>query len=482
MLVAQLQAGQRPEPDQRLHAAARQRRCIGAADRARPDALRVPHRRRTVVLTPLEVVGAEYFLARPTCRCPACRCPSGRAAACACASSCPPASTFSSSQARHAALLPRRLPDVACGCTSCMVGALRRRARRRARPRRRGAARSFLAGRAGRGRSATTTTRRCCRSRCAASPAPADAGVLRLSRSASCSSTSPGSAPRFAQGRRHDFEIVFLFTRHVPRSKAGRAPTTSSCTACRRSTCSSGAPTASRSNEGDDAVPPRARPHARRWTSRSSTSLACTASERRQRASRLPAALRRASTASRRRNGLLQRRARAAPAVRRGEARGAALRLHRHRDLPVAGRSARGAVRARRCGSSRCTVRCTNRDLPLVHARRAGARRPRRSTPRAGRARSASSAGPSRPRARCARGHRLAAARPAVAQLPVAARQRAASRARVALREMLTLFAARCRRRHAAPDRGVRSVRVEPVVRRHPWPGRSPSAAASRSR
>ena len=269
------------------------------------------------------------------------------------------------------------------------------------------------------------------------------------------------------------FEIALLFNRYVAVARRRRRRrATSSCTACRRSTCSS---------ERADRLAARRRrsprttsfPSApRRSTTRCSTSSAYAASARTARSVRFHPLFAAPQASPTARARLLQRRARAAPAVRSRQARRAALGLRRHRGLPLAGRFARASLPQRAAPARRADALHESRPA-AVHADRPGAGRAH-AQQQARRSKSIHIvAGPSRPQSAMREGaHRLAPARPAVAQLPVAARQRRRRTAATALREIL-LAASRSAPTSALKRQieGVRSIGVKPVVRRHPVAG-----------
>ena len=166
------------------------------------------------------------------------------------------------------------------------------------------------------------------------------------SRSASCSSRWVASAPRSPRRRATSSRSCSCSTVRVVARGCGRASTISSCTACRRSTCSSAVPTAC-TRRRLERLPSRARAHRpldyEVFDITSVRGLRDDSEEQ-----RLPAPVRGAAgRAWQSRRRLLQRGPRAAPAVGSAQARGAALGLRRHRGVPVARRPARGAVRVR---------------------------------------------------------------------------------------------------------------------------------------
>ena len=265
-------------------------------------------------------------------------------------------------------------------------------------------------------------------------------------------STSPISARAFAKAtRQHVRDRAALQPLRRRRSKARSTPTTSSCTACRRSTSSSGAPTGSHLDEGVDAfhlvptAPPAGLRGVRRHsacaafatTARSSVFLPLFAAPQAEPPGATPAYY------SAAREPRLPSRSR--------QARRAALRLHRHRGLPVARRSARGAVPQRAAPARRADALHQPRPA-AVHADgpAQGDLDPQLSAP-------IESihivAGPSRPQSAMREGASPGACSALLSLNYLSLLDSSPEQGATALREILLLFAHRRRRRPEAADR-----------------------------
>ena len=177
-------------------------------------------------------------------------------------------------------------------------------------------------------------------------------------------------------------------------------------------------------------------------------------------------------------HGVLHDAARAAAGVGGAAAARRALELHRQRGVPVAGRSAQAPFSGDLRQLSIQTL-CTNRDLALQMPVGIGktdftldVAAPVDAHPRGQRAEPAV-------RAAGRRRGRLARDQPPVAQLPVARRLDARRKGAAALRELLELYAPSGDASARKQIEGIRSVRVEPVVRRLP---RRRASAARRAR
>ena len=370
----------------------------GQPGKAGRHRMRVPHRARRCTLWPLELhAGRVLHATPPTCRSP--RCPNGAATARGLrirAAHHRRARLLAARARRPAAALQRASTTSPTGCTKLLGG------HRAGRPgcRRRGAADRLARG-AGRAnassRSASTTTRRCCRATLRgfagyrllqeyfAFPQRFLFFDLRRHRRRAARATAAARSTSSCCSRAA-----------TPRCSRRSTPAAWRCTACRRSTCSSAAATASTSTRTRSRVPRRPRPHAADGLRgpcghRGARATAVGAdSERRF----LPfynafhteaaAASRRTTRCSANRALMSQRAAARRAAHVATSAPRSSCRWSMPREAPLSGRA---------CASSASRALCTNRDLPLLMPVGDAARRPDAGADRAGAEHPASSRG-----------------------------------------------------------------------------------------
>ena len=444
----------------------------GRRDGAEPTAceFRTAH---DVTLWPLEVVVGEYFLAPDL---PLTTLPLAAAAAggLRIRLRAPAGCQFSQLDARPAALLPRRPRRRGeCACTSC--ASARASACWSAPPGRGADAGRSSSPPAACGRSASPTTRRCCRSRCARSRATGCCRSTSRFRSASGSSSCRGLAPALAQtdGQRAR-DRASSSAAATPRSRASSTPANFAlfCTPA-INLFPSGAPIDPR-RRGRDTSTTSCRPHAAaglRGLRGRRRRHGCGDDSERAGSCRFYAAPQHGRRAAA--TALLHARREPRLLSDRGEARRAALELHRHRGVPLAGRRARGAVPRRPAPARRCQMLCTNRDLPLQMPIGQSARPTSRSTSPRRSQRSRIVGGPGAAVAPLRRRRdRVARDQPSVAQLPVAASTATPAAGRGgAARSARALSPPAPTSARSGRSKACGRCSVEPVVRRLPVPG-----------